>query len=151
MWWVMWSTRGLHSEKPDQWRIQDFPGVGASNSQSGCANLLFCRFCAENCIKMKEFGHHGRGGASLAPLGSANDEGSFKLALQKLLINPWEIRTFLLLFQILIIYFSYFGVKFTKRRRFDISCQANAEQNVNQWEVYFFEQIWHQAFWLGLI
>ena len=28
---------------------------GGANSQSGCANLLFCKFVAENCMKMKEF------------------------------------------------------------------------------------------------
>ena len=32
-----------------QWRIQDFPQERA-NSQSGCANLLFCIFFAENCM-----------------------------------------------------------------------------------------------------
>ena len=42
-----------------QWRIQNFPG--GTNSQRGCANLLFCKFLAENCIKMKEFGPQGRG------------------------------------------------------------------------------------------
>ena len=40
---------------PLQWRIQDFPQGGA-NSQSGFANLLFCKFFAENCMGMKEFG-----------------------------------------------------------------------------------------------
>ena len=53
-----------------QWRIQDIPEKG-TNSQSGCANLLFYNFFAENCIKMKEFGTR-RGRPSLAPLGSAN-------------------------------------------------------------------------------
>ena len=45
------------------------PG-GGGNSQSGCANLLFCKFVAENCMKMKEFGPRG-GHASLTtpPLG----------------------------------------------------------------------------------
>ena len=38
-----------------QWRIQDFP-QGSANSKSGCANLLFCKFVVENCMKMKEFG-----------------------------------------------------------------------------------------------
>ena len=30
-----------------------------TNSQSGCANLLFCNFFAENCMRMKEFGTGG--------------------------------------------------------------------------------------------
>ena len=101
-------------------------------------------------MKLKEFGPGG-GGVQILLCRSATDDGGFKLALQKKLINPCEIRTFLQPFQILIIYFSYFGVKFAKKRRFGQSCHSNAEQNVNQWEVYFFEQIWHQAFWQDLI
>ena len=54
------SNEGMFS----QWRIQDFP-EGSANSQSGCANLLFCNYFAENCMKMKEFGP--RGITSLAP------------------------------------------------------------------------------------
>ena len=55
------SGRSSESIKPCriQWRIQDFPKKGA-NSQSGCANLLFCKFFAENCRKMKEFGPEAR-------------------------------------------------------------------------------------------
>ena len=35
-----------------QWRIQDFPGGGAAPiPKLG----LFCKFFAENCMKMKEF------------------------------------------------------------------------------------------------
>ena len=41
--------------KGDQWGIQDIPERHI-NSQSGCANLLFCVFLAENTMKMKEFG-----------------------------------------------------------------------------------------------
>ena len=33
---------------------------------------LFCKFFAENCMKMKEFGPLGEGHASLAPPRSAN-------------------------------------------------------------------------------
>ena len=51
---------------PLQWGIQDFLEGGA-NSQSGCANLIFYNFLAENCKKMKEFGPR-RGRPSLAPL-----------------------------------------------------------------------------------
>ena len=29
---------------------------GSANSKSGCANLLFYKFLAKNCVKMKEFG-----------------------------------------------------------------------------------------------
>ena len=29
---------------------------GGANSKIGCANILFCKFFAENCMKMKEFG-----------------------------------------------------------------------------------------------
>ena len=38
-----------------QWRIQDFSDR-AAKSQSGCANLLFCKLFAKNCMKMKQFG-----------------------------------------------------------------------------------------------
>ena len=38
---------------------------GGANSQSRCANLLFLKFFAENCMKMKEFGPGE--GASLDP------------------------------------------------------------------------------------
>ena len=31
----------------------------STNSQGGCANLLFCKVFAENCMKMKEFGPPG--------------------------------------------------------------------------------------------
>ena len=34
-----------------QWWIQDFPWGGGANSQSRCANLLFCKLFAENCMK----------------------------------------------------------------------------------------------------
>ena len=46
------------------------PGLslgGCTNSHSGCANLLFRIFWAENCTKMKELGPRG-GGISGAPL-----------------------------------------------------------------------------------
>ena len=59
--------KSLSVEKPTlkQWRIHDFPERGA-NSQSGCANLLFCKLFAENCMKMKEFGSQD-GRVSLVP------------------------------------------------------------------------------------
>ena len=59
---------------------QDFPG-GCANSQNGCANLLFCNFFAENCMKMKEFGP-GVGrvpGAPLDPPLNGNKLGKFSL------------------------------------------------------------------------
>ena len=43
-----------------QWRIQDFPQEGAPTRK----NLLFSRFFAENCMKMKEFGPPGGGGGA---------------------------------------------------------------------------------------
>ena len=52
---------------PVQWWIQDFPEGGA-NPQSGCANLLFRKFFAENCMKMKEFGPRGGAHVPGAPL-----------------------------------------------------------------------------------
>ena len=37
-----------------------------ANSPSGCGNLLFCKFFAKNCMKMKEFGpRKGEGGRSV--------------------------------------------------------------------------------------
>ena len=42
-----------YSEHRLRWRIQDFPG-GGNNPKEGCANLLFGKHFAENCIKMKE-------------------------------------------------------------------------------------------------
>ena len=41
-----------------QWRVQDFP-EGNTNSRRGCANLLFFKIVAENCMKMKEFRQRG--------------------------------------------------------------------------------------------
>ena len=41
---------------PYQWRIKDYSEGGGANSKIGCANILFCKFFAENCMKMKEFG-----------------------------------------------------------------------------------------------
>ena len=32
---------------------------GGTNSKSGCVNLLFCKFSAQNCMKMWEFGPGG--------------------------------------------------------------------------------------------
>ena len=36
-----------------------FSRGGCAKSQNGCANLLFCHFFAENCMKMTEFGPRG--------------------------------------------------------------------------------------------
>ena len=41
--------------KQQQWQIQDFP-EGAPTHKV----VLFCKFYAENCMKMKEFGPRGR-------------------------------------------------------------------------------------------
>ena len=50
-----------------QWRIQDYP-EGASTAK---VSVLFSKFVAENCMKMKEFGsrllRRGGGHASLVP------------------------------------------------------------------------------------
>ena len=47
-----------------QWRIQDFPGgMGTPTPKLG----LFCKFFAKSCMKMKEFGPTGGGGAPLRP------------------------------------------------------------------------------------
>ena len=68
----------------NQWRTRIFVGGGGggggggtktnsqlsnTSTQSGCASVLFCKFFAENCMKMKEFGLGGRGTntTSLAP------------------------------------------------------------------------------------
>ena len=45
-----------------QWRIQDFPD-GGTYPQGGGANLLFGKIFLENCMKMKEIGPRGGGGA----------------------------------------------------------------------------------------
>ena len=37
--------------------------AGGPTHKSGCTNLLFCKFFAENCMKMKEIGPQGGGGA----------------------------------------------------------------------------------------
>ena len=42
-----------------QWRIQDFPQGGAPTAKSAIIFQIF----AENCMKMKEFGPPGGGGA----------------------------------------------------------------------------------------
>ena len=46
-----------------QWRIQDFPQGAAPTPKIA---IIF-HFLAENCMKMKEFGPHGGGHASLVP------------------------------------------------------------------------------------
>ena len=33
-----------------------FPGEGGCKLPMGCANLLFCKMFAKNCMKMTEFG-----------------------------------------------------------------------------------------------
>ena len=53
---------------PYQWRIQDFPLVGAPNP--GGTTVQFGINFAENCMKMEKNGL--RGGAFLAPPRSAN-------------------------------------------------------------------------------
>ena len=50
-----------------------FGGGGVANSKSRCANLLHCKFFAENCMEMKEFGPRVGGDVPNAPLGSANE------------------------------------------------------------------------------
>ena len=54
-----------------------FSRGGCANSQNRCANLLFCNFFVQNCMKMKEFGRGGGArvpGASLdAPLYSMSE------------------------------------------------------------------------------
>ena len=57
---VLWQVK---ADQVNQWRIQDFPQGGAPIPK--IANI-FQNF-AENCMKMKEFGLPGGGGASLAP------------------------------------------------------------------------------------
>ena len=56
-----------------------------SNAKSGCYNLLFCKFFADNCMKMKEFGPRG-------PLGSANSfyDNFFSWTVCQLLYAPHE-------------------------------------------------------------
>ena len=46
-------------------------GGGETNSRGGCANLLFCKMCAENCMNMKEFGRGGGERVPGTPVGSA--------------------------------------------------------------------------------
>ena len=67
--WSMGMSPLDPSLRSEQCRIEDFP-EGVANSQSGCANLLFCNFFAKNYMKMKEFGPPG----GSRPLGSANGE-----------------------------------------------------------------------------
>ena len=54
-----------------QCRIQYLPKVGAPTPKW----VLLCKFVAENCMKMKEFGPSGGGGAS--SLGSTNDSDEY--------------------------------------------------------------------------
>ena len=57
---------------PDQWRIQDFPEVGAPTLMGG-PTYDFAKF-SPNCMKLKEFG---RGGTRPSrSLGSAAADGS---------------------------------------------------------------------------
>ena len=43
-------------------------GLMATRSLSGSINLLFCKFLAKNCMKMKEFGPRGGARVPGAPL-----------------------------------------------------------------------------------
>ena len=49
--------------KSEQWRIQDFPHVGAPTQK----NLLFCNYFAKNCMKWKNLDPGGVPGAPLDP------------------------------------------------------------------------------------
>ena len=53
----------LKAINTSQWRIQDFPQGGAPTPKIAIIFHIF----TENCMKMKEFGPPGGGGASLAP------------------------------------------------------------------------------------
>ena len=63
-----------------------YPGFfwGGANSKRGCANVLFCKFVAENYTKMKEFGSWGGGGAPDTLFGSANAERLKEIYLFKI-------------------------------------------------------------------
>ena len=56
-------------------------GEGGAKSKSGCANLLFCIFFAENCMEMKEFGPGGGGMCPWRPLGSTMVKPLFRSPL----------------------------------------------------------------------
>ena len=43
---------------PFQWRIQDFPKVGAPTAQGGCQHTILPNV-SKNCMKLKEFGPRG--------------------------------------------------------------------------------------------
>ena len=64
------------------------------NSQSGCANLLFFKFVAENCMKMKEFGP--LGACPWCPPRSANDleANDFHDTMQLCNLLKWHMRCF---------------------------------------------------------
>ena len=56
-----------------QWRIQDFPGVGAPTSKVGVKSYYLVNFFPENCMKIKEIGPRGRVSGTPSPsFGSAN-------------------------------------------------------------------------------
>ena len=57
---------GFRLKLVKRWESMADPGFPRGHQHPRrCANLLFCKFFAENCMKMKEFGLRGR--ASLAP------------------------------------------------------------------------------------
>ena len=49
-----------------QWRIQDFPEVGATTLQRGPPTYDFANIC-QNCMKLKELGARGGGGGVARP------------------------------------------------------------------------------------
>ena len=67
---------------------------GGANSQRRCANLLFCKFVAENCMKMKEFGP--LGACPWCPPRSANDleANDFHDTMQLCNLLKWHMRCF---------------------------------------------------------
>ena len=71
------------------------PGGGAPTPK----NAIIFQFFAENCMKMKEFGPPGGGGASLAPpLGSANDYAlsgdQWKIGISSMFTDALGIASF---------------------------------------------------------
>ena len=91
-----------------------FPG-GEHQLRRGCANLLFCKIFAENCMTKKEFGP-GEGPRPWRPLGSAG-------------VHVWSliIYTFIIIFGLLIIVIicrDFYNLNF-----FSYFCETKLENN----------------------
>ena len=64
-----WTAEQAIIASNEQWRIQNFPEGDAPTPKI----LLFCKYFAENCMKMKEFGPPGTGAPGTPMMSHVDD------------------------------------------------------------------------------